>query len=573
MLFYCGRDVGRKMSSLAQSFDSLRRSSALLSSLTYPNAAVLPRTVLSSVGQFETVSLREVEPHENGLFQPNRPNIETWGAPIEGEDGIIMNDTDKWTATKRRAPRRADLGKEKPSPLKENHRQNNKSATGQNQSREDPGRCLKAAQKLLQVYPLPQESGHVEALHAQWLGVIDSIADLEETLSQPLARTGPEVQHDESYYRLLSLEDEIKREHLELLALEQFKKDREAELAALKPAQPVRRPGAAARKVPSVVARSQSTNPASASVPVRRAPIKNRPSTTSIDSSEAVQARQARSRASTPQAGEKPEEEPTATRTSTRVRPSIPSAVPTPPAVASKRKSIGTTSRSTNQVAKESIPSPSPAEAVPAKKTLPDGVTEEEMVAIGKLVWKLMGEGLKPWGKKWVRDQGIERNVEEDGLDIKETIKTLESALSSNLAQDPQSPSSASINSYATSQGGNDNDPSAPPPSTMVELKLLHLFLTVFSSVPPPTFSSTLPPLNIVLRDPPADSPCSSSLPPGSKTPTLQMNALKAHLGAFAVSRGWTEGMGTTSIYALISKQVARIDRRGKEGACVGFKL
>ena len=88
--------------------------------------------------------------------------------------------------------------------------------------------------------------------------------------------------------------------------------------------------------------------------------------------------------------------------------------------------------------------------------------------------------------------------------------------------------------------------------------------------MPPPTSSSstTLPPLNIVLRDPPADSTYSSS-----KTPTLQMNALKAHLGAFAVSRGWTEGMGTTSIYALISKQVARIDRRGKEGACVGFKL
>lgn len=50
------------------------------------------------------------------------------------------------------------------------------------------------------------------------------------------------------------------------------------------------------------------------------------------------------------------------------------------------------------------------------------------------------------------------------------------------------------------------------------------------------------------------------------------MNALKAHLGAFAVERGWTEGMGTTAIYSLISKQLTRIDRRGKEGAVIGFK-
>jgi len=40
------------------------------------------------------------------------------------------------------------------------------------------------------------------------------------------------VQHDESYYRVLSLEDEIKREELELFALEQFKQDREAEVSS-----------------------------------------------------------------------------------------------------------------------------------------------------------------------------------------------------------------------------------------------------------------------------------------------------------------------------------------------------
>jgi len=51
------------------------------------------------------------------------------------------------------------------------------------------------------------------------------------------------------------------------------------------------------------------------------------------------------------------------------------------------------------------------------------------------------------------------------------------------------------------------------------------------------------------------------------------MNLLKSELGAFAKGKGWTEGMGTTAVYSLISKQVGRIDRRGKEGAAVGFKV
>jgi hypothetical protein len=133
------------VSILSQSFDSLQRSSTLLASLSFPNAAVLPRTVLSSVGQFETAALREVEPHENGLFLPNRPNIDAW---IQADDDGILTENEKWTATKRKAPKRAELGKERPSPLKD--RQNKPGQVGA-QTKDDPDRCLRAAQKLLEV--------------------------------------------------------------------------------------------------------------------------------------------------------------------------------------------------------------------------------------------------------------------------------------------------------------------------------------------------------------------------------------------------------------------------------------
>jgi len=135
----------------------------------------------------------------------------------------------------------------------------------------------------------------------------------------------------------------------------------------------------------------------------------------------------------------------------------------------------------------------------------------------------------------------------------------LNSILSSPISRDPSSPSSASTTSYATSLADDSSDPSPPTPSTLVEFKLLSLLLSSLSSP-----SSALP---IILRDPPADSASKN------KTPCVSMNQLKVELGGFARGKGWTEGMGTTAIYSLISKQVGRIDRRGKEGAAVGFKV
>lgn len=52
----------------------------------------------------------------------------------------------------------------------------------------------------------------------------------------------------------------------------------------------------------------------------------------------------------------------------------------------------------------------------------------------------------------------------------------------------------------------------------------------------------------------------------------VSMNGVKAWLGAYAKERGWGEDMGTTAVYALVSKAVVRIDRRGKEGPMLGFK-
>lgn len=129
------------VSSLDQAFRSLQRSSELLDNLEFANGAVLPRTVLSGLGQFETTALREVLPHENGLFQSNKPTLDSWTDETEG----TLDDGDKWTATKRRAPKRIEVGKEKASPLKD--RQNKPAA----QSKEDPDRCLRAAQKLLEI--------------------------------------------------------------------------------------------------------------------------------------------------------------------------------------------------------------------------------------------------------------------------------------------------------------------------------------------------------------------------------------------------------------------------------------
>lgn len=153
----------------------------------------------------------------------------------------------------------------------------------------------------------------------------------------------------------------------------------------------------------------------------------------------------------------------------------------------------------------------------------------------------------------------------------------------------PNSPSGYSTLSFATSTtAAGGVDAAAPPPTwtpaQVVEARLCHLLLLTFAGRRRPDSSEVeaeankdLPALNIILRETAiplstSDSQATSTGISSRKTPHLAMSVLKAHLGRFAKTRGWTEEMGTTAIYALVSKQTVKIDRRGREGAAVGFK-
>ncbi|GAA6064093.1 hypothetical protein JCM10212_004164, partial [Sporobolomyces blumeae] len=581
---------------LHEAFASLSRSAAQLSQLSFPVGSILPQTVLSSVASFETHLIRDADPHELALFQPNDANLDYWASTADNNNDLNRvaggQDADTWTAAKRQGPRRVETAKDKASPLKD---LSSKGSTA------DPDRCLRAAQKLLEIYPLPRASEHVEALHAQWLGLTDSIVELEGSLRRPPSRANPAIQHDESYYRLLSLEDEIKREELELLALEQFKQDREAELAALKPT--IRHPGPAARKV-------QAGSAASPRRPAPRVPARfARPSVgTALFDDERppapetvkVQSRQSPSRSERPgddQASALPAvPRPRSPEPPRRVRPSIPSAVPTPRSTAAARRSLapaapapldldvepvhGNTSR--GQRSPASVGSPSrnrsreaTASPTPVGKRLPEGVHQEDLDAINASVWRLMGDSLRPWAKRWCGEEGKALGDSGPELPLEDTISMLDKTISiPPKPENPSSPSSASISSYAANPTADEAGSGPPAPSVLVEFKLLHLLLSTLSSPDPLPHPASLPHLPIIFRDPPADSTATES--PSSaltKTPCLSMNGLKAHVTAFATERGWTEGMGTTAIYSLISRQVARIDRRGREGAVVGFKV
>ncbi|GAA5859906.1 hypothetical protein JCM1840_001790 [Sporobolomyces johnsonii] len=596
---------------LSDALSSLAQSAQVLDSLPFHRTQILPRTVLSDEDFFESRLIRDAAPHELALFQPNQASGDYWATE---PDEPAAQDGERWIATKRKAPKRVDVGKDKASPLKERQRPPANPV-------DDADRCLRAAKKLLEIYSMPRAQEHVEALHSQWTGLISSITSLEESLRRPPSRSAAASasQHDETYYRTLALEDQIKREQLELFALEQLKSDKEAEvrpspypfpspsprltfpiqLAALRP--PTRPPpGPAARKVPSVVARSGASARQPRPKPAPRPappPEEEDPAFDPFKKSSLLEEERA-----SPSAGPRsppPEPATVSAPALTRYgRPSVPSAVPTPRAT--PRASVPTapqaapaSAESTPRASRLS-PSPSPARLSPTPNTprsppapsLPPGVTPSELSAIVKNVWKLLAEGLRPWARKWVREEKHEEagEVSEAGLNFEETLSTLRTILATAFPSPPPSSPSASISSFATSQAVDDAaEPSPPTQATTMEFKLLELMFSALSSTPllPPASPSSssavaLPELAIILRDPvlPTTSSLSSpsSAAPPTKTPCLSMAALKAHLGAFAKQREWTEEMGTTAIYALVSKQVARIDRRGREGAVLCFR-
>ncbi|KAJ8294900.1 DNA mismatch repair protein msh6 [Rhodotorula toruloides] len=579
---------------ITEALASLSQSSRILSSLSFAPLAVLPQTVLSSEDAFETHLIRDAAPHELALFEPNDPTndpviaVDAFeGAGIEGE---------RWVAAKRAGPKRAGGVVGRPSPLKER-----RATTARGGGATDPDRCLRAAKKLLDVYTMPRAQEHVEALHSQWAGIIDTISSLEDTLRRPPSRSAPQPSHDSSYFRQLELEDLIKREKLEVFALEQLKAEKEAELAALSPPAPSSRPSA-----PSTSASSTRPDTAQDGKPTRRVPSVvarargglAQPSSTSR-----------RSLSSSPQVGKndnKLEESTIASQlpppdslTRTGVNVALPSSPARRPIGArEKRVSLVGAGRARTSLGRKSLgfagavppteqgqvdakqedteaegeKTPTrPLPSVPSPHRFPPQVTQQQVDIAVKAVWA--GLGLGGWKARWERE-GREGGAGEKEEEWRETIAILRYGISSSLAaasaassNGPSSPSSHSITSFSTSTtGGDSSDPSnASPtpwtPSQIVEAQLCNLLLSSICGVPLPSSpsSSSLPALTLIFRD--------SVLPVPSTSPHLPFTALKSHLGHFARAQEWTEEMGTTAVYSLVGRQVVKIDRRGREGA------
>jgi len=137
-------------SHLSAAFASLAQSAAALRACRFDQSAVLPRTVLSSEEFFETHLIRDAAPHELALFEPAPATTDV--LPHDADEvaqlGLAQGQSeDKWMAIKRKGPRRAGGQKDKASPLKERRVTQAAGGTGG----PDPDRCLRAAQKLLDV--------------------------------------------------------------------------------------------------------------------------------------------------------------------------------------------------------------------------------------------------------------------------------------------------------------------------------------------------------------------------------------------------------------------------------------
>ncbi|GAA6051784.1 hypothetical protein JCM3770_004970 [Rhodotorula araucariae] len=618
---------------LSAAFASLAQSSAALRSFRFEQTAVLPRTVLSSEEFFETHLIRDAAPHELALFEPAAATNDV--LPLDADEVAQMGLAngqldDKWMAIKRKGPRRAGGQRDRASPLRER-----RATQAGHSGGPDPDRCLRAAQKLLDVYTMPRAQEHVAALQSQYAGLVDTINSLEEALRRPPSRSAPQPQHDASYYRQLELEDAIKREQLEIFALEQLKAEKEAEAGALY--SPVRAPrstpsdapsvaAASARgsRVPSVVARARggstarprTSHPRPSASPERTYAPTVPPAASTVlaqhRAAEHVLASPAR-RPIGADARAKARASLMAGRPSVGTRPSVGGARASNggrsslggsalPAAATDDENDG---EATPKAVRTAIqpqrvsPSPSPlssprklAPPVPAvvgdarspskpakaqRASLPAGVTPAELASAAATIWATLGEvnALTAWGRKWAREQAggeaeKEQRVANGQCGWEETLAILQYALASAASSEaagPSSPSSHSVTSFSTSTTGGAGEGDAAPtwtPAQVVEAQLCAILLSVLSGSPPSS-PAPLPPLPIILRD--------SLLGSTRKTPHLAMAALKAHLGAFAKDRGWTEEMGTTAIYALVSKQTVKTDRRGREGAAVAFKV
>ncbi|GAA6024230.1 hypothetical protein JCM10207_006965 [Rhodosporidiobolus poonsookiae] len=564
---------------------SLQQSSAYLDALPFHSSCILPRAVLCSEDAFEHHLIRDAAPHELALFEPAPATQDFASAGVDAEELLARErGGDKWVANKRKGPTRVSQ-RDRASPLKDRRRTTAPGHTAV----DEPDRCLRAAMKLLDIYSMPRGTEHVHALHSQWVGVVDSISDLEEALRRPPSRPAPQPEHSDSYYRQLELEDQIKREQLELFAVQQLRQEKEDEMSALRP-----RPRASAATGP--LPTSSPAKPAPTAKPTRKVPsvvasARTRPPAprTSVPGAAAAGAEDAPA----PQAKKRV---PSVVAAAQRTRPSLGSgskASALPPPVPVVPSSPPPSSAPPSDADADSTPqparvAPSSSSALPPAAPaleLAEGVSPLELSLALSTVWDALGEantsggvGLRAWGRKWAREEGracegLEKVEGEEGEGgkapgVEETSAILRYALlhasSPSSADGPASPSAASLSSLAST--ANADPASAEPPSwTPAQLVESYLVLTLFCSLCPslPSPPAALP---VILRDPLLTGLSKS------KTPCVSMALLKKAVGAWAVEQGWTDEMGTTAVYALVSKGVVRIDRRGREGAAVGIR-
>lgn len=162
---------------LGDALASLSQSASVLRSLSFSSRAVLPRCVLSPDDWFETHLIRDAAPHEIALFDPNPASYPV--VQLELDDPLLLDaanannsEAHRLAVAKRRAPKRANLTPNV-----------NVGATT-TATRNEPERCLLTAQKLLDVYAMPRAQEHVEALHAQLQGLLESISETEQALKR-----------------------------------------------------------------------------------------------------------------------------------------------------------------------------------------------------------------------------------------------------------------------------------------------------------------------------------------------------------------------------------------------------
>ncbi|SCZ93155.1 BZ3500_MvSof-1268-A1-R1_Chr6-2g08495 [Microbotryum saponariae] len=594
---------------LAESLNSIALSSALIDALSFRRDQAMPRAILATEKQFEAYMIRDAEPYELALF---RPTLESRYDALDGdlidEDhagtafgasggaGSVLGAEEKWTATKRGGPQRANMF-EKASPLKE--RRGTAAA-------EDPDRCLRAALKLLSIYSLPRATEHVEALQHQFNGLLETMIEHEEALKKPLARAATDP-HEQELQRAADIEEAIKREQMEIFALQQIHAEKQAEVAAASSKTRTRR------------------------IPMAKAPLPSPGEANPFAKSDMLEKRaEAVASQGTPARASSGAQPTSASRTTPRANRGMISATasprspvkstPPPKSPAARSPAAGTPKRtptitsspgSSRQTTPRAARTPagvrwSPAKASPKKskdaELLPSGVTAADLVQYSSKLWATLGDPIRPWAREALPPQDAAEAPAEGVLSIADTLQVFlahnsESAKGSSYATPSQiratlrtainAASTAPIEpvsparSHATTTITNEDDPLPPSPALAMEYEALNLILSTLSRtplVPPP--SSSLPPLSITLRDAVLPSSLGSAgaatfvaPPPGKKDPMISMNALKLHLSDFAKARGWAEDLVTPTIYSLVSKQVLRIDRRGKEGPMLGFKV